>query len=773
MNLAYSRELILGEGSRPHRRRVALIIGMLIAGAALLVPPWQTAERLAEVEVMVEVPAGERVSATTVDLGLDDRIAVKADTASATLPLRLEIRFLGRLIVDSGGKGQVGLAWTANGDAVYSIDVLVEEAEGSPAAVRVSYSIDRPVYVLPHLRPVLLVFSIAVITGAVAWGRGGSRQWQADAAPRSSRGRFHRLINIMIQHRYLIVVFVASTAIGLALFGGFVHNDEVGGNRTEWGYFAWGSLDTSQQIADLLRASDYVYASWFEVDGNGKPILANLLMALHIIGLPALAPIHAARLSVILLGAAGMAVFFALLKRTVGLQTALLATGLLLFSPIFLNYRATTYLEIPFFAFASFFLYSIHVWSRSRSPAILILAGVFMGMAMAVKSPAFLWVLGAVAFIWLWFSPLLSSVRIRARLLRVAPVLVLLALLAAGTFAILWPITWSWPLGRFATMGLFGTGFLVGQEYQQFPLPSVIVFGFLGPQNPFLSPWIYILMQTTYVELAGFVMGMIVLLARLKSKALSPGQLVWLGTFAVLLLSSMAVGNLLQHRFLYLLVSYDVIAALGISLVASPLLSKAFFAFRGSIRGLRGKWRPERAVAIAGAALLLFHAALVIPVGPYYGTYRNEAFLLGAPYETLFSLAEPVYGLREAGEYLAGIVPEGAPVLTTDAPHILQFYLPDWAVYSMNQIPPGSPSELLSSLQNLSIAYLIVTLSWLQLNPGSPITAMLSLPEFSGGLLLTVQAADLNLAWVYAVPPRDITQAPTVGAPLGESLWFG
>lgn len=735
-----------------------LALAVVIALLGLSLPSWSEVQLVETTQKEVTGATGETITIALLQLRLDDKLRVTASMVCGLVPVAIEINFLGRLIVSSAAETSPTLEWEVNGDATYSIEATVDSnPAGQRVTVSVVYSVLRPIYPLFWLNPIMFLTSLILSFAALS-----RKDWQfrrpAFTAPSlarsSSRVPFlssDRVLRTLHAHREVLAIFVLSLSLGLILTNAIVHNDEKGGNRTDWGYFAWGYVDTSEQIANLIKNGQYAYEDWFAVQNNAKPILPTLLMAVGVLAFPFLTPVEASRLVAISLGALGTAALYVLVRRMINRMTGLLAIGFLLFSPIFLNYRSTAYLDIPFLALATIFLYCTYrVWHNGSNRWIFA-CGIAAGVAMASKSVAFLWVLLAINFLWLALSgkfPVRASPRNWISLLATVS---LIGILALSTFVLLWPLTWTNPLKRLVSFGLFGAGFGIGLEPSQFPLPPDLWFGTVQRVHPVVAPWFYIVYQTTYLELVGFALGIGVLILGLKKRAIRREELAWFAAFGVLLFATILVGSLLQHRVLYLLVAYDVIAALGIAGVIPGLVARIH-----SRRRVDHQPRaPNRLKRVFAASLVLAivlpHAALAFQAAPYYGLYRNEAFLLGARFEDWFSLPEPIYGLHEAAVMLRSINESGSTVLATEAPHILQLYLPGWTVLSLNQVGIQNTTTALSQLKTSGVAYILISMSWLQVNRNSVLVTMLELEGQAASKIFTVSRAGINLVEAYAL----------------------
>jgi hypothetical protein len=211
--------------------------------------------------------------------------------------------------------------------------------------------------------------------------------------------------------------------------------------------------------------------------------------------------------------------------------------------------------------------------------------------------------------------------------------------LAALTFLLLWPATWTVPGPTFALMTRYLTR-KVGEE-------GVKLF-FLGQtvldEDPGLLfyPLIFLL-RVTPLMLAGLLLGIGLLIHYSRGRSLSnwrdfasrDSRGVWvLILFALLYVGGMSLGSHKQDRFLM-----TIFPTLGI------LAALAF------VRFVQERGWSQRQVWLAGGALLAIQLATVLPFHPYYFSYFNP-LTGGGPMASRITRIGWGEGMDQVADYL-------------------------------------------------------------------------------------------------------------------------
>ena len=139
---------------------------------------------------------------------------------------------------------------------------------------------------------------------------------------------------------------------------------------------------------------------------------------------------------------------------------------------------------------------------------------------------------------------------------------------------------------------------------------------------------------------------------------------------------------------------------------------------------------------------------LVNSVSPYYGLYYNTLFIGGKQPTEIFQIPEPVYGLDQIVAYIKENPSLIRKIFTSNAPHIVQSYLPDYQVIS-NVFWWRDDANNLLILKSLGVEYVIIGKASLQYTSNIPLKETL---DKYAELLLVAQSQGISLAYLYRIP---------------------
>jgi hypothetical protein len=347
----------------------------------------------------------------------------------------------------------------------------------------------------------------------------------------------------------------------------------------------------------------------------------------------------AGRLAVGVLGAILLLLLFGFGRLLLGRWPALLGVGLLALDPYTLGYSRLLHIAAPLALFMTLAGICWLLWLRDRYPGWVMLTGLFSGWALLTKSTALLLLpmLAVVAVVWAIFAGTGRNEIWRRAMIGG----VILTLVAALTFVVLWPAMWVAPLealaltfGKLFTDQEAGTGNL-----------GLFWFGrFVDDPGPGFYPVAFLLKSTPWL-LAGLILNVVWLVVYWRQqKSLSgakPAVSLALWGFALTYLLIMTIASKKSIRYM---------------LPAFPVL----YLLAGLAFAQTGNWLKERYQAFSRgrvwqmavlAALLAGGVLLAAVYHPYYLTYYNP-LLLGwrwAPQTLLVGWGE---GLDGAARYI-------------------------------------------------------------------------------------------------------------------------
>ncbi len=312
-----------------------------------------------------------------------------------------------------------------------------------------------------------------------------------------------------------------------------------------------------------------------------------------------------ARLPLVLLSAAFVALFYRLGSRLIGSRIALVAALLLAFDPLFLAHSrtlhhdalATIFMSLSVLMLLNFFLAT----SSSKSGKLyLVGSGIVAGLALLSKGTA----LALIAFAGLFFMWLWLGKKWPFRVILFAGLSWLG--LAVGTFVVLWPAMWVIP-GQVLTE-VFGW-IIVSTESDNVADTNAFSWAGQVPELGILFYPVNWLLKSTPLA----IVGLIALIGWWRAPQNQPRRWViaWLGIFALLFTVLLTLGDKRDGR--YLLPIYPggwLLAAAGLTWLADRILKMSLFSPRLAKIGL----------VVVFVVLLV---AFSLPWYPYYHTYYN------------------------------------------------------------------------------------------------------------------------------------------------------
>jgi len=726
-----------------HKQIIIAIVGVCVLLATLSISQISDdaivlAER-ATVAVCSEQPLA---SVASIFLKLDDKIEIFADQNDTAIPTSISVSFLGRPSVSSAVSANPQLDWVCNGDQEYTIYVRCADLSDSQVVnFTVDYTVIRGQYTLIWLFPAGLIIGCVLLLCALEFRRVFLNVKSQSLSPKALSADVFResvLKNNFVKKLktidfYALLLFLVLVTASLFLNSSMLHNDEIGGGKNDnWGYYAWGYVDTNNQIADLIKDFDFSYDSWHSLQTMNKPPFANYCMALFVIIFPHLDPLIASRLFVQLAAAVTPVIVYFLVKNIFNRKSGIIAAFLLFFNPIYLQYTRASYLDGFMLLVLSLFLLMLYKTSvTSARHMYSYLTGLSLGLVISTKSFLFLYLLIPLVFIWLLFMSPKGTVTVKTAIVASFKI----CFVAVVVFFLLWPAVWVNPLLKLvfqgAFFGLFGTyGPLFSVTY------STLFLGNIVSPSPMIHALTLLFYQTTYIELLGFILGIVYLLHKIKSKT-TLAILVFLG----LNLLGLAFFYSYQHHLLYVIMPFAIIAGIGYGYVVNSFKHK----LKPKLLKVPDKLLNLGLLLIVGCQIFL-----IIHTSPYYGLYYNNAFLGGKRPIDVFEVPEPVYGLDQVAEYIRANPPSSNTILTTNSPHILQTYLPDYVIKSTYGFSfDDNYAKNLVILRSLGIEYVVIGVSTLQINPNLDLKIMLD--EIAK--LYVCEDDGLPLAYLYRIPP--------------------
>ncbi len=680
-------------------------------------------------------------AALTLYLRQDDKIQIETRQNTTDTLTAVSVDFLGRPSASSDVSVNPALYWVCNGGQNYTVTVKSSGSLGSQAVEVIEYHVViRSSYCYAWLFPIGLVLGSALIFTSleievILRSIGLQRSWfigklKVLFCNKQLISKLSKRIKAIDRYAGLLLFFFM--VFSLCLNTPLLHNDEIGGGQiNDWGYFAWGYVDTNNQVVDLIRFSDFTYDSWHSLQTMNKPPLAHYLMSSFVLSFPDLSPVTASRLFVQVTAALTPVVLYFLLKEMFDRKAGIIAATLLFFDPIFLNYTRAAYLEGPILLFLSLFLLMLYRASVTAKTSYVYLTGICLGLVISTKSLLFVYPLVPMVFIWLLHMSPKGTINLKRAIfiaLKVTAVAVVL-------FFVLWPAMWVNPFLKTVFQGAFFGVF--GSYGPQFSISyPELFFGTVQSPVPFVHAVALLVYQTTYIELLGFIAGFALLIYKIRSR-LNRGILAFLTLSA----AGLAVLYVYQHHLLYFILPYAVVSGIGYASIINYVRNKV----RLNLKSYRVILTLSLLAIVGGQLLLVFQAS------PYYGLYYNNAFLGANQPQDLFEIPEPVYGLDQAVKYITDHPPQEKTILTTNAPHVLQIYLPNYLIKTAyHYLFDNNDERTLFILRNLGVEYVVISASALQSVPDLHLKTTM---DKNANLVLTCRGGGTPLAYLYQLPP--------------------
>jgi hypothetical protein len=533
-------------------------------------------------------------------------------------------------------------------------------------------------------------------------------------------------------------------------------------------------LDHARKFADGLASGDFS-----QTLGIGYPGVTVAWWAAPVVGLAQteLGAYVAGRFVTVLVNGLLLLVMYSLARSLLGRWPALLGVGLLALDPYVMAYSRLLHIEAPLAFFMTLAGLTFLLWLRDTRWRWLLLTGLFTGLALLTKSTALLLGPMLVAMLTGWtlistkqpieevasrFTFYVSRFTFYATLQKLTGLLVI-ALLAAAVFFILWPAMWVDPIqalnltfGKLLTDQEAGIG-----NYGMFWLDQ-----FVQDPGP-LFYWVTFLLKATPWLLVGLGLSFIQNFKRINVKHSNVILPLWL--FALTYLIIMSIASKKSVR--YLLPAFPTFYLLA---------GLALYQFSKSANKRISKWRTHRAAKpVANGEtsrfsakpplgtlhaserslplgrftpphLLLFHPLILFTLfyHPYYFTYYNPLLLgwLWAPRTLLVGWGE---GLDEAARYLN---------------HQPQGMVAAWYEWIFPILYQGEVQD--TTVENLIKAdYTVLYINQVQRDVPNPniidYFRTRRKPEY------TVRLAGIEYAWVYPGPVIGFRPDPTLSYPLG------
>ena len=281
-------------------------------------------------------------NAFTINLKSDDKIEVYAEQGKDSSPVIISINFLGHPSIKSTPSINPSLSWVCNGYQNYTIDLSNADSINSKVStIIIHYSVKRGQYHYLWLFPSGLVLGAILVliglTPSPIFKFSASlkfQKWKNLKIP-----RFHKVILLFITKvktiDYLVLVLlIFFLVISLFLNVEMLHNDEIGGGTVEWGYYAWGYVDSVEQITELVNKGITEYDSWHAVQNMTKPLFSIYLMVLFVKLFSSINSIIACRLFVQITFAFSAIIIYLLFKKMFDRKTGFMASFLIFLNPI-------------------------------------------------------------------------------------------------------------------------------------------------------------------------------------------------------------------------------------------------------------------------------------------------------------------------------------------------------------------------------------------------------------------------------------------------------
>ena len=541
--------MLLTQVSDQRRRLLILAIGLV----CLSIGPWASTIGTNNVtfgnRLAFQAQMGRTLS-FPLPLMLGDTIDVVLQADSS--PMLIEVFFLDYVVAQSPELASGDWSWTANGLANYTLRITPV----TTGLLSFSYAAIRFTSQYPWATPVGITSGICLVAVAIL---GISRPSFNLKIPRFRWKS--KTVGVAL------LVFAIALSIRLYPMSSMIHNDELGMGLTEnWGYFAWGYLDTVRQIVTISTTDPLSYQGWSTVLNQGKPLVGVLMMSL-----PALVSrdsdlLLISRLVVEVSGAITATLMFLIIGRLFGRTAGILAGGLSALDPLLLNYSQSSYPDVPSVMFQLFSILFLLKFRDTERPRSAIISGLALGLAGASKS---LLLIGA-------FVPLVYVILAKRPkpTLKVGTNLATIISISVAVFWIAWPALWVVSPSTLALAGVhLSVSPTLGAKFPQIQ-GTILYLGTVQSLPIYQRPIVDLLVRTSYLELAGFVVGLQVLVTRTRLPRENLGRNLLLAWFGVMLAGS-ELFYVNQHDLLYLVVSFVGISSVGLAFLVNKFGSSS------------------------------------------------------------------------------------------------------------------------------------------------------------------------------------------------------
>ena len=534
---------LLTKVSAQRRRLLILAIGIL----CLITGPWISTLGTNTVSLADSLDTQAQMGRTisfTLPLMLGDTINVALQGGSS--PVTIDVLFLDYVVAQSPELASGGWSWIANGLANYTLRITPVVS----GIISISYEVIRFSSQNPWATPVGIMSGICLVTAATL---GIGKLSLSLKVPRFNWR--NKTVGMAL------LIFAIALSIRLFPMSSMIHNDELGMGLTEnWGYFAWGYVDTVRQIVAISNTNPLNYHAWSTVLNQGKPLVGVLMMSLPILASGDSNLLLISRLVVEVSGAIIAVLMFLIMKRLFGRTAGILAGCLSALDPLLLNYSQSSYPDVPSVMFQLVGIWFLLRFRETERPRSAIIAGIALGLAGASKS---LLILGA-------FVPIVFVILARRPLptLKVVTNLAIIISIGVVVFWVTWPALWVVTPSTIALAGVhLSVSPTLGAKFPQIQ-GTILYLGTVQSLPIYQRPIVDLLVRTSYLELAGFVVGLQVLVTRARASAENLGRNLLLVWFGVMLAGS-ELFYVNQHDLLYLVISFVGISSVGLAFLVN------------------------------------------------------------------------------------------------------------------------------------------------------------------------------------------------------------
>ena len=450
-----------------------------------------------------------------------------------------------------------------------------------------------------------------------------------------------------------VPAFFASFAAFVAL-PSYYHNDAVGGNLVRnWGYRGWGYFDTARDVA--WRLAHEGIAGLPHVQTFGKPLGMPFFSLLTGFGSsPYIAgPVESAVLMALAAAAIGLIAYW-----SAGGRAAAVAVAIFTLNPITLAYSTSFYEECGWIAGIMWAVVFAHFAMQRRSNWYALASILCAAFAVSAKQ------LLIVPLTIVVIAAVLLYLRHRIRPVLLYAVMATLAVVLLSVFA--WPFLWQ--------DTAFRLPFILGAR-----MTFDTVHGISSPLSTRAGHAIVVeLIRSTPLQVALVLAAVVLWILRKRLSSL------WLAAAGGACIAfTVPTSFFLQHYVLYTMPF--------VALLCGDAAASIF---------KRYTW------VAAGALALVLQGAWSALFFPYTGMAAITCVSVPCALNTA-GISEPLYGLREAGQWLNANGKPTDKIVTLAAPHVLQAYLPNLQVLFAPALPPKARDQQ-GMLDGLHAKYVVL-----------------------------------------------------------------